>query len=157
MLGMEEPMFRFHTFSQTKLAERPLAGTSTDGLVILQLIVNQSPLSLNTIGVMCLIFHQLQGWRGNIDGPVGLLMCIFEVLVVDAHGRSSPFNLSIRNRQKEVENKSGESISSKYHQARHCRLERSIIFDTEQPTESTQKGWKAVKKVPPLLTYFQVF
>lgn len=106
-------MYRFHTFSQTKLAERPLAGTSTDGIVILQLIVNQSPLSLNTIGVMCLIFHQLQGWRGVIDGPVGLLMCIFEVLVVEAHGRSSPFNLSIRNRQKEVESTSGEMINRK--------------------------------------------
>lgn len=38
-------------------------------------------------------------------------MCIFEVLVVEDHDRSSPYNLSIRNRHKEVENKSGERIS----------------------------------------------
>lgn len=63
VLGTTEPMFRFHTFVQTRLAGSPIAGTSTDGLVILRLIVNRSPLSLNTIEVICLMFHQLQGWR----------------------------------------------------------------------------------------------
>lgn len=43
MLGMAEPMFRFHTFVQTKLAGTTLAGTSNDGLVILQLMVTEPP------------------------------------------------------------------------------------------------------------------
>lgn len=66
MLGTTEPMFRFHIFVQTKLAKRPLAGTSNDGLVILHLIVRpvtRSPLSLNAIEVICLLFDRLQGWR----------------------------------------------------------------------------------------------
>jgi hypothetical protein len=40
MLGIAEPMFRFHTFVQTRLTGTTLAGTSNDGLVILKLIVN---------------------------------------------------------------------------------------------------------------------
>lgn len=91
MLGMPEPMFRFHTFVQTRLAASPLAGTSTDGLVILQVIVNQSPLSLNRIEVICLIYCiTYRGGGGVIDGPVGLPTCLFKVLVVGAHGRITP-------------------------------------------------------------------
>ena len=40
MFGIAEPMFRFHTFVQTRLTGTTLAGTSNDGLVILKLIVN---------------------------------------------------------------------------------------------------------------------
>lgn len=79
---MAEPMFRFHTFVQTRLAGTTLAGTSNDGLVILQMIFNRKPLKLKYTRCDLSLIPSLTGGARVIGGSVELPTCISKVLVV---------------------------------------------------------------------------
>lgn len=105
MLGIAEPMFRFHNFVQTRLAWTTFAGTSNDRLVILKAAINRSPLSLNTLGVVCLPQGAAESSNESRRPPTFIL----KVLVVGIHGSSSPFQF----KHSEATERSGEEIPGK--------------------------------------------